>query len=378
MKNQTRLIIPVFLLLGLICVLASVALAQDDTTAEPESTPEAITPSSLTDQHILNTEVTVAIEPTGDNGYCTICHNQPLRTVQLGDGSILNLYVNPAMIAASVHGPTDTNPGLGCLDCHGENAFPHTNTPEDHRQFTLEMNNLCATCHVEQGEELNRGLHAQAIANGDTEAAVCTDCHEAHHIQSAENFPELVAGVCGDCHTNTLNEWQASPHSDIGPLGCATCHDYHSQTLRAGDTVSGLCTTCHSQMPSIFAHDAHLTGENPIACESCHMFTGDHTQTTAISVLDLDNTGHTMNVSATPCTTCHSDLEESGEWAQIISTRFGVEVSTVPEANVEAATTEEENDDSGAATVRGLLVGLGLGVTFAVVFITRSMRRREA
>jgi len=386
MNVSKRLLASVFLIVGILCSVASVMIAQDEGTEEPQpQTTETVssdtddaTPSDTSTVDILDQDIEVAIEPTGDNGYCTICHDQPLRTTRLADGTILNLYVNPEMIIGSVHGPTEDSPGLGCLDCHGEDAFPHNELPPaDGRVYTLESVSLCTSCHETQAEDLDMGLHAQAISEGNLQAAVCTDCHGAHHVQSAENFPELVAGVCGDCHENTLAEWQISPHAEIGPLGCASCHSHHEQTLRVGETSTDLCVNCHGDMPSFHAHDVHLDGENPVACVDCHMYREDDTN--LVSAIDMESTGHSMFLDSTPCTTCHAELEASGEWQELISARYGVEVSApVDESDADAITAvpEDEADaDNGVATIQGLLVGLGLGATLTIVFATRTGRR---
>lgn len=378
MKRFTRLAAFSILLVGLVCVLASAIIAQEDGDAEvtPTVTEEPVSADNLA---LLDTDIEVAIEPTGENGYCTICHDQPLRTTRLADGTLLNLYVNPEMIVGSVHGPTEDSPGLGCLDCHGEDAFPHSDPPPaDGRVYTLDMVSLCTSCHVTQHEDLQMGLHQQAINDGNLQAAVCTDCHGAHHIQSAESFPDLVAGVCGDCHENTLVEWQMSPHADIGPLGCASCHNYHAQTLRVGETSTDLCLNCHGDMPDFHAHEVHINIENPVECADCHMFREDTTQ--LVSVIDAGSTGHSMLLEAAPCTTCHAELEASGEWAELISARYGVEASVEAVApEVVAEDDHGDEEDAGTdnvAVLQGLLLGLGLGVTFTIVFVTRSMRQQ--
>lgn len=386
-QHLIRLLSLACLITALFGWLALAASAQDD---DPGDIP---TEEPTPDENILDTEVEVAIEPTGDNGYCTICHNQPLRTLRLEDGSLLNLYVNPEMIVGSVHGPRDGSPGLGCLDCHGEDAFPHSEPPpQDGRVYTLDAVEMCTTCHVTQAEDLSMGLHAQAIDNGNLEAAVCTDCHGAHHIQSAENHPQLVAGVCGDCHETTLEEWQISPHADIGPLGCASCHDYHAQTLRAGDTSTELCLNCHNEMEPIYIHDTHPIEEGTVVCADCHMYTGDD-DTSPVSTLEMDSTGHTMMLDSRPCTSCHEQLAADGAL-----------VSTAPDEADEADETDEiadvvepeemiltEGEDTTVAVdeveatpaensvfiLQGLLVGLGLGITFTIVFVTRSQRRNN-
>lgn len=377
-QHLIRLLSLACLITALFGWLALAASAQDD---DPGDTPTA---EPMSENGILDADVEVAIEPTGENGYCTICHSQPLRTLRLEDGSLLNLYVAPEMIVGSVHGPTEDSPGLGCLDCHGEDAFPHSGPPPaDGRVYTLDAVSMCTTCHTTQADDLEMGLHAQAIADGNLQAAVCTDCHGAHHVQSAEFQPQLVAGVCGDCHEATLEEWQISPHADIGPLGCASCHDHHAQTLRAGENSTELCINCHNEMPSVFVHDTHNVTDGTVACAECHMYTGE--TDTAVSTVAMNSTGHSMLLDSTPCTTCHEQLVNSGEWAQIISNRYDVDAAAVDsdEVTIEEAAVagveeaEIESPRNAVFVLQGLLVGLGLGLTFAIVFVTRSMRRNS-
>jgi len=338
------------------------------TQASPEGTPEAV--------YIVNPPP----EVTGDNSYCLICHSQPWQTVTLGDGTIQNLYVVPSTITASVHGDDSSAGALGCVDCHGQDAFPHNNpTPTDGRAYTLYAVSLCAGCHVDEVDELQNGLHEQAILAGNTAAAVCTDCHGSHSVQPVVEQPELIAGVCGDCHENTLAEWRVSNHVEIGPLGCATCHSPHSQELRVGNTTDELCMNCHDNETDRFIHVQHTDSESPVACVDCHMYTGEpHEQgaevAQAVSVFDKP-TGHTMLMDATPCTTCHEELVTSGEWDLLVANREPLIAPTqAPESvvgdDLEAAVVQSA-ETSYIPLIQGLILGLGFGVTFAAVFIVR-------
>lgn len=367
--------------------LAWVALAQE-TEAESAPTEEAASPAMAEGETVnLNIyergEVEIAIEPTGDNGYCTICHNQAGQSIRLADGTLLNLYVAPELLASSVHGPSEDSLGLGCLDCHGEDSFPHRGLPPaDGRVYTLDSNAMCTACHEGYGEELSVGLHAQAIANGNLNAAVCTDCHGAHHIQSAEFRPEIMSGTCGDCHEETYDQWNISAHADMGPLGCATCHDYHAQTLRVGETTTDLCLNCHEDnLPELFVHQTHITAvqgsEHPVECADCHMIAEGHAEDG--QMVDYTSDGianHSMLLDATPCDTCHTDLQASGEWEQILAERVGLEAPLpTGDEDVEAAEAhgdEPTRDTSTRSAIQGLLLGLGLGVTFTIVFVTRN------
>ncbi len=373
--------------------LTWIAYAQDD---EPAPTEEAMPESAeQVDLSVYPTgDIEISIEPTGENGYCTICHDQPGRTLRLQDGSLLNLYVSPGLLANSVHGPSEDGPGLGCLDCHGEDSFPHSGLPPaDGRIYTIDANAMCTSCHEVHADELNMGMHAQAIANGNTQAAVCTDCHGAHHIQTADFRPEIMAGVCADCHETTHEQWSMSDHADIGPLGCSTCHDYHAQTLRIGETTTELCLNCHDDnLPQTFVHETHITavqgGDYPVECSDCHMVEGDVTDVNSALLISTEPgvANHSMLLDATPCNTCHGELIESGQWDEILSTRVELEAPAAGDEGEEAVVDEEHGEvdvieDRRGDTrfaIQGLLLGLGLGVTFSIVFITRNNRRSAA
>lgn len=370
------------LLAGLLPVV--IVHAQETTDEPPVMTPEAEPAAVGTDEAVYETASTSAIEPTGDNSYCMLCHNQQWRSVALADGQILNLYVPPDVIAGSVHGTSSEQGALGCVDCHGDDAFPHSGpSPTDSRQYTLDSVAMCVSCHEDQTGELERGLHAEAIRTGNTAAAVCTDCHGAHNVQSVAVQPGLVAGVCGDCHQTTLAEWQSSAHVDIGPLGCGSCHSPHSQRLRVGETGNDLCLNCHNEMPEVFSHTQHNNSE-AVGCTDCHMFVEEMTAADAalVSVSDVPTaTGHSMHVETVACNTCHQELVTSGEWTQLAgdsaALRSERDELQARLAELEATSAEAE---SGVTTsyvqlLQGLILGLGFGITAAAIFIARGNRR---
>jgi predicted CXXCH cytochrome family protein len=360
------------------------ASAQD----QPEVTPEARVDLSVP---ATQPSVNPFTQPTGDNGYCAVCHNQPWRAVTLTDGSVLNLYASPDIIRNSVHGDQSSVGPLGCLDCHGENAFPHDGpTPNDARTYALQAVQMCTRCHTAQALELATGRHEQAIAAGDLNAAVCTDCHGAHDVTPASNQPQLVAGVCGDCHTSTLDEWRSSAHVEIGPLGCGTCHSPHSQQLRATDT-DALCLNCHKAPSEIYAHTQHINSPADVKCVDCHMFRVENTQQPVL--VSLMPTGHSMTMNTQPCNTCHEELEVTGRWAeltrsveqQIMNERDALE-KKVMEPESELSSAESAGAQAGTSgisfiqLIQGLIIGQGLGITAAVILIPRFVRgskRRE-
>ena len=119
----------------------------------------------------------------------------------------------------------------------------------------------CLVCHVTGYDSTNRTWESDGIT--------CQRCHNpvpANHPQ--EPMPvNRSSELCGECHTETNFQWQASVHSQHD-LGCETCHDPHSSQLLA-ENDSILCASCHKARSSNFSHSSH--SEEGLACADCHM-----------------------------------------------------------------------------------------------------------
>lgn len=317
-------------------------------------------------------------ESTVDNSYCAICHSQPGRVMTLPDGSVLDMYVPPALIADSAHGANSSQP-LGCIDCHGEDIFPHSGpSPAGVRAYRIEASQLCSDCH---NTLLADSAHLEAIARGNLEAATCVDCHGAHQVPNTENQPTLVAAVCGDCHTESFDEWAESPHANMGSLGCAVCHLPHGQQMRIAD-VTALCENCHQAPEEIYVHAKHLESDFEVTCASCHMGLDPGVQLISDS---HEPTDHRMVVRTVACNTCHEELETSGMWAELV----GSDETLVIERDSlrqQVATLEEQLADTGSSgnggidyiqLIQGLIVGLGLGAVVALILLPRLGRRTQ-
>ncbi|MCL4875865.1 MAG: cytochrome c3 family protein [Anaerolineae bacterium] len=197
-------------------------------------------------------------EISGNNAYCILCHGQEGRTLTLANGSTLNLHVDPAVLADSVHGKNNPEGALGCVDCHGEQAFPHVGAaPADARLYTIEASEICTQCHTEQAAGQADSVHAAGLARGNLRAATCVDCHGAHNVKPIADNPALAANVCGTCHTSVFDEYQASIHGeallgrgDTNAPSCIDCHGVHGinnpTTAQARNRSPELCATCHA------------------------------------------------------------------------------------------------------------------------------------
>jgi len=318
-------------------------------------------------------------QPGVDNSYCAICHSQPGRVMTLPDGSVLNLYVPPALIADSAHGVNSSNP-LGCIDCHGEDIFPHSGqTPSGARAYRIETAQLCGRCH---NSLLADSAHLEAIAEGNLQAATCVDCHGAHDVPATEDQPTLVAAVCGDCHTETFSEWAESPHANMGSLGCAVCHLPHGQQMRITN-ITALCENCHQAPANIYVHAKHLDSDFEVTCASCHMGLDPTVQLASDKHIPVD---HRMVVQTRSCNTCHQELEQSGIWAELVGSDESLTIER--DSLRQQVTTLEQKlaqgeTGSGAGVdyiqlIQGLIVGLGVGAIVALILIPRLGRNNHS
>lgn len=269
----------------------------------------------------------------------------------------------------------------------------------------------CAECHLDFHAAWQGGVHAIAYdrasfqdayqASGEDPA--CLNCHttdyqpalghytpniqcEACHGETPADHPpadfivNTSADTCGDCHTATFEEWENSLHAfteDMGAVGCATCHNPHGQDLRF-DTVDQVCLNCHQnneENTHPYAESyVHLTHnevqfeEVEVTCASCHMYTQP--------IDELHNLpDHTMHVETRPCTDCHEEVAELGLSLRLVDVDAAiaeerddlrVQVSQLEEDLAEAQHADDPAPNYVQLT-QGLIIGLGLGITFLIL-----------
>ena len=216
-----------------------------DTLAQVSSDPSSVTP-------IVSNEV------------CLGCHGEPGLTMPLSNGDILDLYVNPELYADSVHGKG----GYACVQCHTDlGNYPHPAfNAADLRDVTLQLTNVCIRCHSGEYNRTMDSVHAAAQANGLREAAVCTDCHGAHHTRQWTDpetnalLPEAkleIPATCSTCHFEIYQKYENSVHgaaltdeSNTDVPTCIECHGVHNienPTTNAFRINSPeMCAQCHT------------------------------------------------------------------------------------------------------------------------------------
>jgi cytochrome b subunit of formate dehydrogenase len=256
--------------------------------------------------------------------------------------------------AHSVHsrkiGPSQS-PAATCVNCHGDahqvvgpggptSSVYHSNIPatcgQCHGQkFLMESNGETAQPFI----SYQASVHGRAIENGSKQAAVCTDCHGAHEILSANQaqspiYKQNVPATCGRCHTDIANTFNASIHGQAIARGnqmapvCTDCHGIHSIKQHNDPNASvseqnlsrDVCARCHAgvrlsqefgvpsnRVTSYFDsyHGLAAEGGSVVAanCSSCH---GVHD---ILPSSDPRSTINHANLDAT-CGKCHKGVTQ--------------------------------------------------------------------
>jgi len=274
-----------------------------------------------------------------DINYCLACHSQPDLTLTFENGDQLSLTIDRQAFHDSVHGASNPWQPLDCTDCHDRYTFPH---PElsvgSERAYNLERYRFCAECHQRNYERAEDSVHGDAIAEGNSEAAVCTDCHGAHAIPVPDEPRERISHTCEQCHSTIFAEYAQSVHGeallvDSNPdvPTCIDCHGVHDisrpTTILARNLSPELCARCHGdpdlmakydistdvletyvadfhgKTVTLFEHQSPDAETNKAVCFDCH---GVH----SIRQPDDPEAGIKANLLTT-CRQCHPDATEN-------------------------------------------------------------------
>ena len=252
---------------------------------------------------------------------CTSCHDQGKK------------------LAASAH------KDLTCDTCHDSHEkYPHpANIPKPQ----------CVTCHADQAGDYNQGVHGLARKAGNDSAPDCALCHgSAHELLSPKSqaFRTAVPDTCGMCHSEVVEQYRSSVHGKAlaegitqAPL-CTDCHGEHKIIKHTSEAspvnaahIRDTCGSCHGNvrltqkfgLPSdrLVSYDssyhglAAKEGSQTVAnCASCH---GVH------NILPSSDPKSTINPKNLPktCGQCHPGA----------GTRFAISQVHVTEGKTEPA-----------------------------------------
>jgi len=197
------------------------------------------------------------------NETCLQCHQKEGITTEFG-GVVVPLTIDADRFSVSVHGAEE----VACVDCHTNiSGFPHPEvTVSSPREFSLEMYPTCQQCHNDQYQKILDSVHQTALAGGNTNAAVCVDCHNPHaqprltDKDTGELLEEarlLIPQTCAKCHSVIYNTYKESVHgaaltNEDNPdvPTCIDCHGVHNiqspRTNTFRNSTPFLCANCHT------------------------------------------------------------------------------------------------------------------------------------
>lgn len=205
--------------------------------------------------------------------------------------------------------------GILCTDCHGGDATQFETEGAHSAGFSggigkPEGVTLCLSCHGDISRMRQYGLEPvtreeylisthgrRLLAEGDTLAPGCSDCHGSHAI-----FPRpdprspvnafRVSETCARCHSepsrmppgspnDQLAEWLGSAHGlalmerqNERAANCADCHGSHSALPPGVSEIPNVCGKCHQLVRDAYFTGAHGgLGEGAgggIGCTACH------------------------------------------------------------------------------------------------------------
>lgn len=210
-------------------------------------------------------------QPTDET--CLACHQQEGMTAQVGEDQ-MSVTIDPQAFHDSVH----ANEGVACVDCHTNiTGFPHPEvTADSPRDFELELYRTCQNCHADQYQQTLDSVHQDEIAAGNTNAAVCSDCHNPHTQQritvpnTNQILPEArieVPLTCAQCHSTIYDTYQTSVHGAALASGdqnvptCTDCHGVHNiqspATNSFRNSIPALCADCHTNETVMAQYGLH-------------------------------------------------------------------------------------------------------------------------
>lgn len=185
---------------------------------------------------------------------CLACHNTPGLTTALPSGVELFITVDRVTYKTSVHGRL----GYACVQCHeGIRDYPHPPiTADTRREYALQRFLVCQKCHLDKYQAAMDSVHAEALAAGNEQAAVCTDCHGAHDTQSPDRPRTRIPRTCERCHSQIFAQYADSVHGEA--------------LLGEGNPDVPTCTDCHGVHTIMGPSEGSFRLFSPQVCAECH------------------------------------------------------------------------------------------------------------
>jgi len=165
-----------------------------------------------------------------------------------------------------------------CYNCHDAH-YVYPLGSSERAEWRLSIPAVCGKCHVAQRDAYAASVHGrEVLQQRNPAAAVCSDCHTTHDIDSPAKDATKLAIVknCGGCHVESLKSYTGTYHGQVHRLGyaytakCFDCHGGHG-VQRVSDPSSSVspqnrlatCRKCHSNAtPGYVSFEPHATAHD--------------------------------------------------------------------------------------------------------------------
>jgi hypothetical protein len=317
--------------------------------------------------------------------------------VRVGSLTSLHLFVclvvllslgAPATALAGPPEPSYQGPEK-CAECHAAETEAWKNSPHAHAMAHIDETQqaacesdvggeecTCLTCHT---TDFNPATYSYAYGG-----VSCESCHGPYvegHPQNGVMQLDVDSSTCANCHAETYQQWQDSPHAAAG-VQCIGCHLSHSQDFRLTDEA--LCGSCHSSQVEDFAHTVHESAD--VTCTDCHL-SSTHAApegTTGSDGMTLVSTEPSMGrpeapshsfsvVTSEACVNCHGqtihELMPGDTTTQAASTELLAMADQVPQLTAQLETQEKTTKSLQVMTLVSLGLGMGIGGMLGIIFM---------
>ncbi len=230
---------------------------------------------------------------------CLDCHSKKGLTINLDDGSLMDISVDTEQLKLSVHS------NLQCIDCHSDITLSDGKHPErrfrSRENFKIKTSLLCRRCHPPQDIKTKK-IHEQLFMDEDKGTPhPCTNCHGSHGVMPVKKkLYRDEEAYCLSCHraniilrfrnSETLSvsikkeHLESSVHRNLSCVDChfgfsLTSHPERNFKTRRDYTIasSEICRRCHFDKYVKTLESIHYTIlssgrlEAPV-CIDCHGF----------------------------------------------------------------------------------------------------------
>lgn len=198
---------------------------------------------------------------------CSRCHAQKFVMEKAG------LTPQPALsYQESVHGRAvarGSTKAAVCTDCHDYHDVRAANDPQS-QIFKFNVGRTCGKCHAAIAGQYGGSVHGIALARGNWNAPICTDCHGIHTIARAADPARGPRSSCAHCHEGVrLTQEFAVPANRVSSYQAS----YHGLARQMGSPIVADCASCHGAhdiRPSADPRSAVNRANLPRTCGKCH------------------------------------------------------------------------------------------------------------